>query len=109
MSLMSNLGPNGAYLPFGGGPRNCEARCCDSSALALTALSCAWSCRGRGMHAEEWRRVPSVLRRANPTSTRAGAVRQAAALATRTSRRPAIPPAHLTAFPASTGFLQVQV
>ncbi|GLI60636.1 hypothetical protein VaNZ11_002833 [Volvox africanus] len=23
MSLMSNLGPNGAYLPFGGGPRNC--------------------------------------------------------------------------------------
>ncbi|GLC37963.1 hypothetical protein PLESTF_000605900 [Pleodorina starrii] len=23
MGLMSNLGPNGAYLPFGGGPRNC--------------------------------------------------------------------------------------
>ncbi|KAG2496159.1 hypothetical protein HYH03_005761 [Edaphochlamys debaryana] len=23
MSLMANLGPNGAYLPFGGGPRNC--------------------------------------------------------------------------------------
>lgn len=23
MSLMSNLGPNGSYLPFGGGPRNC--------------------------------------------------------------------------------------
>ncbi len=23
MSVMSGLGPNGSYLPFGGGPRNC--------------------------------------------------------------------------------------